>query len=108
LQYLTDGLYEAEEGVFYTSRGDKKFYVASDHLENSAYRVFSTERLFDIVSINHMHYNHADQTGVVMHLITGVAELGRVGVTAIANSPQEANELYRRFNDLLDREAAAL
>ena len=108
LQYLTDGLYEAESGVFYTSRGDLKYYVASDHLENPAYRVFTTERLFDIVSVNHLHYNHANQTGVVMHLITGVAELGRIGVTAIANSPQDANELYRRFNDLLDREAAAL
>jgi hypothetical protein len=108
LQYLTDGLYDAELGVFYTARGDLKYYVASDHLENPAYRVFTTERLFDIVSDNHLHYNHADQTGVVMHLITGVAELGRVGVTAIANSPGEASALYHRFNDLLDREAAAL
>jgi hypothetical protein len=108
LQYLTDGMYEAESGVFNTSRGDQKFYVGSDHLEDPAYRVFTTERLFDIVSVNHLHYNHADHTGVVMHLITGVAELGRVGVTAIGNSPQEANELYRRFGDLLDREAAAL
>ena len=82
--------------------------MASDHLENPAYRVFSTQRLFDIVSINHLHYNHAEQTGVVMHLITGVAELGRVGVTAIANSPKDADQLYRRFSDLLDREAAAL
>jgi hypothetical protein len=108
LQYLTDGLYEAESGLFFTSQGDSKYYVASDHLENPAYRLFTTERLFDIVSVNNLHYNHANQTGVIMHLITGVGELGRVGVTAIANSPQGANDLYRRFSDVLDREAAAL
>jgi len=43
-----------------------------------------------------------------MHMITGVGELGRVGVTAITDSPKEAGALYKRFVETLDREAAAL
>lgn len=108
LQYLTDGQYDARSGIFHTAKGDPKYYVASDHVESDAYRVFTIDQLFDIVSEHHLHYNHAAQTGVIMHLITGVAELGRVGLTAISDSSDEAHALYRRFVEVLDQEAAAL
>jgi hypothetical protein len=108
LQYLTDGQYNAETGRFETAQGHPKCYVSSDHLESEAYRAFTTQHLFDIVSDYHLHYNHATQSGVVMHIISGVGELGRVGITAIADSPQAANALYRRFIEILDREAEKL
>jgi hypothetical protein len=108
LQYLTDGTYDAQAGVFTTAQGQPKYYVASDHLESPAYRVFTTQLLFDLVSDFRLHFNHATQTGVVMHMITGVAESGRVGVTAIADSPEDASTLYREFVAVLDREAAIL
>jgi len=108
LQYLTDGCYDAESGVFTTAQGHPKYYVASDHVESPAYRAFTVSHLFDIVSNHDLHYDHATQTGVVMHMLTGVAELGRVGITAIADSPDDAQALYRRFIAILDREAAAL
>lgn len=108
LQYLTDGTYDAEQSVFTTAQGHQKYYVASDHVEKEAYRAFTIDHLFDIVSNHHLHFNHATQTGVVMHMLTGVAELGRVGVTAIADSPDEARALYDRFVQVLDDEAAAL
>ncbi len=105
LQYLTDGQYDAESGIFKTAQGHEKFYVASDHVESNAYHVFTPTQLFDIVSRYRLHFDHASQTGVVMQLITGVAELGRVGITAIHNSPEEAEELYTRFVSVLDQEA---
>lgn len=108
LQYLTDGQYQAQTGRFETAQGRPKYYVSSDHVESEAYRAFTSQRLFDIVSDNHLHYNHATQSGVVMHMITGVGEMGRLAVTAIADSPQEAEALYRRFIEVLDREAAKL
>jgi hypothetical protein len=108
LQYLTDGQYKAQSGCFETAQGQPRYYVSSDHIESESYRAFTSQRLFDIASNYHLHYNHATQSGVVMHIITGVAELGRLGITAIAESPQEAKALYQQFIEILDREAAKL
>ncbi|MFM8320111.1 MAG: peptide ligase PGM1-related protein [Chloroflexota bacterium] len=108
LQYLTDGRYDPRSGCFETNQGRPKYYVSSDHIESEAYRAFTSQQLFDLVSHHQLHYNHATQSGVVMHIITGVGEMGRVGVTAIADSAAEAMALYRRFIATLDREAAKL
>lgn len=108
LQYLTGGHYDAQAGEFRTAQGHCKCYVASDHVESEAYRVFTADHLFDLVSRYRLHYDHTSQTGVLMHMITGVGEVGRVGVTAIHNSPEEAEALYQRFVALLDEEAARL
>ncbi len=37
LQYLTDGLYDPDTGVFTTELGGEKYYIASDHIESPAY-----------------------------------------------------------------------
>ena len=105
LQYLTDGIYDAEAGVFRTARGNEKCYVASDHVESPLYRAFTADALFDIVSAHRFHFDHTSQTGVVLHMISGVGSSGRLGVTAIDNSPEEADALYQRFVAMLDEEA---
>ena len=108
LQFLTDGRYDADQGVFLTAEQQPRFYVASDHVESEAYRRFNTTQLFDIVSVHGLHFNHADQTGVVMHMISDVGELGRLGVTAIGGSPGDARRIFDKFVAVLDEEASAL
>lgn len=108
LQYLTNGTYDPQQGIFRTSRGDPKYYVASDHVESPAYRVFTPDILFDIVSRHRLHFDHTCQTGVVLHMLNNVGAAGQFGVTAIANSNDEADELYQRFLDIIDQEAQAL
>jgi hypothetical protein len=106
LEYLTDGRYDAQAGIFRTVRGDEKCYVASDHVESEAYRVFTPDSLMDIVSRHRLHFDHARQTGVVMHMLCNVGGSGRLGATVIADSHEEADALYDRFVDVLDMEAA--
>jgi len=105
LQYLTDGEYDAEAGVFRTARGDEKCYVSSDHIESPAYRVFTTVDLFEIASRHRLHFDHTSQTGVVLHMMSGVGGFGMFGVTCIGDTIDEADTLYRRFNTVLDEEA---
>jgi hypothetical protein len=105
LQYLTDGHYDSESGVFTTLRGHRKAYVASDHLASPEYSVFTHDDLFDIVSRHHLHFDHTSQTGVVLHMMSGVSSLGSLGLTAIADSDDEADALYRTTTDILDAEA---
>ena len=107
LQYLTDGIYDPEDGVFRTALGKEKCYVSSDHVESHLYRVFTPDDLFDIVTRYHLHFDHTSQSGVVLHMVSGVADLGRLGVTAIANTHDEAEALYDRFLAVLDDEALA-
>jgi hypothetical protein len=46
------------------------------------------------------------QTGVVFHMLSMLPEIGRVGLTAVADSHAEADALYRRTIAVLDEEAA--
>jgi hypothetical protein len=105
LQYLTDGRYEAEAGVFKTARGHEKCYLASDHVESPLYRALTPETIFDMVSRNRLHFDHTSQTGIVMHMLSAVGELGRLGVTAIGDTPEEADAFYQRFVAMLDEGA---
>jgi hypothetical protein len=106
LQYLTDGIYHPESGKFFTHIGQEKYYVASDHIESEAYKVFTSMDLFDIVSRHRLHYDQTCQTGIVMHMLSGVGSEGRLGVTAIGDTPEDAEGLYQEFVEVLDREAS--
>ncbi len=105
LEFLTDGSYEASTGVFTAPSGRRKFYVATDHLESPAYRALTHERLFDRTIREDLHFNQARQTGVVFHMLSGLTEQGRLGLTAVGDSPEEARALYDRVGTALDEEA---
>src|SRR5439155_27355146 len=65
LQFLTDGRYDPETAAFTAPGGRQKFFVASDHLESPAYRVFTPEDLFDLVARRGLHFDQTRQTGVI-------------------------------------------
>ena len=105
LQFLTDGSYNAETGVFTTPRGEPKSFVASDHVHSPAYRAFTHNDLFDIVARHGLHFDQSRQKGVVLHMVNGVGEQGSLGLTAVANTREEAEALYQKTVDVLDAEA---
>ena len=105
LQFLTDGTYDPEAAVFTAPSGLTKCFVASDHVESPRYRVLTPEDLFDIVARHTLHFDQSRQTGVVFHMMSALSELGRVGMTAVGDSPQEAEDLYHRALEVLDQEA---
>jgi hypothetical protein len=108
LQFLTDGAYDSQKGVFFTADGQPRYYVASDHVEHESFRLFNTSQLLDVVSARGLHYSHIDQMGVVMHMMSDAGELGRLGVTAIGRSPEDARRVYDEFRDVLVEEAGRL
>ena len=42
---------------------------------------------------------------VVFHMMSALAELGRTGMTAVGDSPRQADEIYRRAERVLVDEA---
>ena len=105
LQFLTDGAYDADQGIFKTAFGEQKCFVASDHQDSPLYRAFTPDDLFDIVARHNLHFDQTRQTGVVFHMMSALGEAGRVGLTAVDNSPAEADDLFRRATETLDHEA---
>ena len=106
LQFLTDGTYSPTTGEFIAPSGRAKFFVASDHVESPAYRVFTPEDLFDVAIMRGLHFDQTRQTGVVFHMMSALPEHGRVGITAVGDDPAEAQHLYEAAVYALDHAAA--
>jgi hypothetical protein len=107
LQFLTDGRYDPESALFLTPTGRERHLVATDHLESAALRGLSVADLFDIVARHGLHYDQARQVGIVFHMISCLTEEGRVGLTAVGESPADADARYRRAEKILLAEAEA-
>ena len=104
LQFLTDGTYNPDTGIFTAPNGQQKFFVASDHVESPRYRTLTPDDLFDIVVRHNLHFDQTRQTGVVFHMMSALGELGRTGMTAVGNSHEEAKATYDRAVAVLDEE----
>jgi hypothetical protein len=105
LQFLTDGAYDSEAAVFRTPRGEAKSFVATDHLESPAYRGLTHNDLFDMAVVNHLHFDQSRQKGIVFHMMNSLPELGLAGLTAVGNTHEEAEALYKKAVATLDRAA---
>jgi PGM1 C-terminal domain len=106
LQFLTGGQLDPATGLFFSPSGHAKYYRATDNLKSDAYRGLLPEDLIEILTYNKLHYNHATESGVLFHLIGALSEFGKLGLTAIANSREEVDELYLRTLNILDNETA--
>jgi hypothetical protein len=107
LQFLTDGTYDAENAVFTAPSGRPKCFVASDHVESPAYRALTPDDLIDLVLRHKLHFDQSRQKGVVFHMLSALSAAGRVGLTAVGDTPAEAEALYQRAIAVLDAESAA-
>lgn len=105
LQFLTDGTYDGARGVFLTPGGTAKYLVATDHLEDDRLMALTVTDLFDAVVRHGIHFDHARRTGVVFHMISCLTECGRIGMTAVGDSPDDAWRIYQEAQTVLLDEA---
>jgi pheganomycin biosynthesis PGM1-like protein len=105
LQFLTDGGYDAASGRFLTQQGHERHLVATDHLESDDLRALSVDDLFDVVARHGLHFDESTQTGVVFHMISCLSECGRVGMTTVGETPEQAMAIYERAQRILLDEA---
>jgi hypothetical protein len=106
LQFLTGGAYDPETALFTAPSGRERHMVATDHLESPLLRGLAHDDLFDIVARHGLHFDQARQTGVVFHMMSALSELGLVGLTAVGESPAQADQVYRRAERILTDEAS--
>jgi hypothetical protein len=106
LKFLSGGRLDAASGLFYSLGGRAKYYIATDNLESESYRGLLPEDLVDILTVHQLHYDHRTESGVLFYLIGAMSEHGKLGMTAIANSHEEAQALYAHTLAVLDSETA--
>ena len=95
LRFLTGGELDNRTGQFISLGGRAKFYRATDNLRSERYRTLLPEDLIEVVTDHELHYSHRTESGALFHLIGALSEFGKLGVTVIANSTAEADEIYR-------------
>ena len=106
LQFLTGGSLDENTGLFRSPSGNVKYYRATDNLRSDHYRGLLPEDLIEILTINRLHYSHSTESGVLFHLIGALSQYGKLGMTVIANSPAEVDNIYKETLTVLDRETA--
>ena len=104
LQLLTNGNYNLKDGLFYTPQGQPKYYRASDNLQKEHYKGLLPNDLMDIIMVEQLHFNSIAGTGAAFHLMGCLSEYGKLGLTCIGNTPEEAEQIYEQVVNALDRE----
>jgi hypothetical protein len=105
LQFLTNGRYDPATALFLTPGNRQRHLVATDHLESSMLRGLTVDDLFDIAARHGLHFDPARQQGIVFHMISSLTELGRIGLTAVGDTPASANAMYHKAERILLEEA---
>ncbi|MEO7801732.1 MAG: peptide ligase PGM1-related protein, partial [Ginsengibacter sp.] len=106
LQFLTDGNYDEDKGLYYTASGQVRYYFCSDNLQSNNYKGFTPHDLIDIAMLNDLHYDGTLQEGVMFHLIGALSQFGKLGVICVGSSLERAKTFYDEIVAVLDKEGS--
>lgn len=104
LKLLTNGYYDSATGSFFSQHDQEKYYIASDNLQHPSYQGLLPSDLMDIIACHRLHFDSSTKTGSVFHLMGALSEFGKLGLTSIGNSLEEAEALYNQVAEVLDQE----
>ena len=105
LDFLVDGTYDPVTGEYSSENSTKKYYLSSDNVQNEDNKGILPDDLFEISALENIYYSNLTKTGVVFHLIGALSEFGKVGITCIGNSMDEAQGFFDKTVKILDNEA---
>jgi hypothetical protein len=104
LKLLTNGRYDLSTGLFYSQQGRPKYYIATDNLQKDRYQGLLPNDLMDIIAHHRLHFDSGTEIGTVFHLMGCLSQFGKLGLTCIGDSPQQAEEIYNKVVKVLDEE----
>lgn len=104
MKLLNDGDYDPDQGLYITHRGEPRYYVSTDNLMEPSYKGLLPDDVLDMAAVHDIHYLPWKETGVVFHLLGAVSQFGKIGLTAIGATPEEAEHFYQRAKQVLDLE----
>lgn len=103
LKMLTEGRFNPTDGLFYTKQGQVRYYRATDNLQNQSYKGLLPSDLIDIIVSERLHFNSISGTGAAFHLMGCLSEYGKLGLTSIGGTSEEADDIYQRVVHALNQ-----
>ena len=91
---VTEGRYDPAGGHL-VAGGRAKSYLATDNLKSASLVGRQPQDLIDQVDRLGLGYDPRRRTGATLHLLGALREHGKMGVTCIGDSEEEARERYR-------------
>ena len=107
LTALTDGIYDPLAGEYRNRLGDLKHYAATDHLDSPTYQTLTPDDLLDVVAERGLGWDSERESGVVLHMVSALAVAGRIGLTAIGDTLEDARSRYYDVKAAVDSAASA-
>jgi hypothetical protein len=108
LSAITSGRLDPETGLYHSPSGQALHYKATDNLTAPHLRGLLPVDLIDIVAEAGLHFDPAQLHGSVFHLLGCLSEYGKLGMTCIGRSAEEAEAVYAATEAELLRAAQAL
>jgi hypothetical protein len=102
LSSLLPGRYDAY-GRWRLPDGSARYYCATDHLGDPRWTGLPPGRVIDGVRSAGLEFDRRTGTGLVLHMLSGIAIDGRFGMTAVGGSAQEAKHLFAAVRPAVDR-----
>ena len=94
LRNVAPGRYEPERGRWLTAEGSTRCYSATDNLLDPSWVGLAPTAVIDAVANAGLQFDPEAQTGVILHMLSGLAIDGRFGLTAIGETPEDAARLH--------------
>jgi hypothetical protein len=98
---LTEGAPAANGNGIVTQKGNIRFYSASDYLITENLKGVAPASVISAIRKSPIHWDSEQEQGVVFHLFGLVESTGRLGATAIADSPEAAEALLEKTEAIL-------
>lgn len=108
MQFLTNGFYDESTGLFITANKQTRYYYASDNVQKDIYKGLTPQDLIDIAMFHGLHFDGANQKGVMFHMIGALSQYGKMGIVAIGASAEEAYSYYLKTIQILDMETSVI
>lgn len=102
LRNVVPGRYDAESATWIADDGGTRVYGATDNLVGAAWKGLRPSDVIDAVARAGLQFDPATRTGVVLHMLSGLAIDGRVGLTAIAETADDAANMQEGTRATLD------
>ena len=106
LRNLVPGRYDVEAGRWVAEDGSTRAYSGTDNLIDPTWFGLPVADVIGAVAEAGIGFDHRTGTGVVLHMLSGLAIDGRIGLTAIDTTPAGAEALKAATRDAIDALAA--
>ena len=103
LRNLVPGRYDLASGSWIAEDGSTRAYTSTDNLVHESWLGLEPADVIDWVARAGLQFDPLTKVGAVLHMLAGLAIDGRCGVTAVAKTRAEADEMYEAVRTTIQR-----